>query len=137
MPICCGVFRGPCVARQRLKGSAMRPQKDRGDRCFCAELKGSSLVRARNCEGETAEAKQAAEDVLAQLGYVNVPVTIDNDEWQFNADYIGALAAGDAAAATDIAAEYIAHMQERTRHYRNLAQDALGRDVKHILLLHC
>ena len=87
-------------------------------------------------EGETPEAKAAAEDVLAELDYVNVPVTIDNDEWQLNADYLDALEEDDTAAAEEIAARYIAHMQERTGHFRSLAREAMGRDVKHILLLH-
>lgn len=87
-------------------------------------------------EGETEEAKQAASQVLADLGYVNVPVTIDNDEWRFNADYLDAIARGDIADAEQIADDYLAHMRERTQHFQALAQEALGRDVKHILLLH-
>lgn len=87
-------------------------------------------------EGETEEAKDAATQVLADLGYRNVPVTIDNDEWQFNADYLDAIALGDTAAAEQIATRYLAHMQERTAHFQELAQEALGRDVKHILLVH-
>ncbi|PJI84986.1 polysaccharide deacetylase [Yoonia maricola] len=87
-------------------------------------------------EGETEQAKADADAVLTGLGYVNVPVTIDNDEWRFNADYLDALAAGDDEAAQLIAAQYIAHMQERTMHFQALAHTAMGRDVKHILLLH-
>ncbi len=87
-------------------------------------------------EGETEDAKAAATQVLADLGYQNVPVTIDNDEWRFNADYLDAIALGDTAGAEQIADQYLAHMQERTAHFQNLAQEALGRDVKHILLLH-
>lgn len=87
-------------------------------------------------EGETEAAKTAADAVLTGLGYMNVPVTIDNDEWRFNADYLAALDVGDCAAAKQVAAQYIAHMQERTAHFQTLAQGALGRDVKHILLLH-
>lgn len=86
--------------------------------------------------GETEARKDAATAVLAKFGYQNVPVTIDNDEWQFNSDYMDALAANDDAAARQIAADYIAHMQERTLHFQTLAQGSMGRDVKHILLLH-
>ena len=87
-------------------------------------------------EGETEETKDVATAILAEFGYRNVPVTIDNDEWQFNRDYMDATAAGDDAAARQIGADYIAHMQDRTLHFQTLAQTALGRDVKHILLLH-
>ena len=87
-------------------------------------------------EGETEDTKEAATQILADLGYQNVPVTIDNDEWQFNSDYLDAIEGGDTDAAGQIAYQYVAHMQERTAHFQDLAQEALGRDVKHILLLH-
>ncbi|MEM8789283.1 MAG: polysaccharide deacetylase family protein [Pseudomonadota bacterium] len=87
-------------------------------------------------EGETQQTKAAAEAVLAALGYVNVPVTIDTDDWRYNADYLDALDQGDEAAAAEVAAAYVVHIQERTRHFEVLAQDALGREVPHILLLH-
>ncbi|MEM7489694.1 MAG: polysaccharide deacetylase family protein [Pseudomonadota bacterium] len=87
-------------------------------------------------EGETEAAKAAAAAILADLGYRNVPVTIDNDEWRFNADYMDALDAGDLAAAETIAAAYVDHMRERSVHFRDLARAAFGRDVAHILLLH-
>lgn len=87
-------------------------------------------------EGETEEAKTAATQTLADLGYKNVPVTIDNDEWKFNADYLDAIAASDTNRAERISDQYLAHMQERTAHFQRLANDALGRDVNHILLIH-
>ena len=87
-------------------------------------------------EGKTQKAKEMASKVLASLGYMNVPVTIDNDEWRFNASYVDALSRKDRSLAQKIANQYLAHMQERTTHFRNLARRAFGRDVKHILLLH-
>ncbi|WP_299971771.1 polysaccharide deacetylase family protein [uncultured Roseobacter sp.] len=87
-------------------------------------------------EGETEAAKTAATRVLEELGYQNVPVTIDNDEWQFNADYLAALEDGDEAAAATIARNYVAHMQIRTAFFQSLAIDELGGDVDHVLLVH-
>ncbi|MEM7728781.1 MAG: polysaccharide deacetylase family protein [Pseudomonadota bacterium] len=87
-------------------------------------------------EGETEEAKAAADQVLAELGYVNVPVTIDTDDWRYNADYLNALDRDDEAAAAEIADAYLAHMRERTLHFEALAEDTIGREVPHILLLH-
>ncbi len=87
-------------------------------------------------EGETEATKAAATQVLAEFGYQNVPVTIDNDEWQFNADYLEALEEGNAAVAATIARDYVAHMQERTAFFQTLAIDELGGDVDHILLIH-
>lgn len=87
-------------------------------------------------EGASEAAKTAATDVLTRMGYQNVPATIDNDEWKYNADYVDALANGNADAAQDIARAYIAHMQERTAFFQKLAQSQLGDDVDHILLIH-
>ena len=87
-------------------------------------------------EGESEAAKAAAMQVLSELGYQNVPVTIDNDEWQFNADYVEALEDGNEDVAAIIAQNYLAHMQERTAFFQALAIDELGGDVDHILLIH-
>lgn len=87
-------------------------------------------------EGETEATKAAATEVLSELGYQNVPVTIDNDEWQFNADYVAALEGGNDEAAAIIAQNYLAHMQERTAFFQSLAIRELGGDVDHILLIH-
>lgn len=87
-------------------------------------------------QGATAQAKEKAETILSALGYRNAPVSIDNDEWKYNADYLKAVDARDLPAATEIATTYIAHMQERTRHFQTLAKNKLGGDVDHVLLIH-
>lgn len=87
-------------------------------------------------EGASEKSKARADKVLSDLGYVNVPVTIDNDEWKYNADYLEALDAGDTHRASEIAESYLKHMQERSLYFQTLAQQKLGRDVNHILLLH-
>ena len=87
-------------------------------------------------EGKTERTKRAAENILKNQGYVNVPATIDNDEWKFNLDYVDALALGDERGARRIAKAYLAHMKERTAYFQALAKRAMGRDVSHILLLH-
>lgn len=86
--------------------------------------------------GESAAKRAAAQGILAELGYRNVPVSIDNDEWRFNAEYTKALKAGEREAAARIAQEYLAHMQERTAYFQRLAMEALGGDVDHTLLIH-
>lgn len=87
-------------------------------------------------EGTSADSKLAARVVLEDFGYVNVPVTIDNDEWRFNQAYVQALELGDQHGAAQIARDYLQHMKDQTLHFQSLAQSELGRDVKHILLLH-
>ncbi|MEL6523914.1 MAG: polysaccharide deacetylase family protein, partial [Pseudomonadota bacterium] len=87
-------------------------------------------------EGESEAAKGAADQVLADLGYVNAPVTIDTNDWSYNEKYLDALDRGDEQTAAKIVADYIAHLKERTLHFEAMAQDVLARDVSHILLLH-
>jgi peptidoglycan/xylan/chitin deacetylase (PgdA/CDA1 family) len=87
-------------------------------------------------EGESEAAKQAADTILGELGYQNVPVTIDTDDWKYNADYLDALDRGQTGEAARIAGAYLTHLKERTTHFRRLALDSQGREVAHILLLH-
>lgn len=120
-----------------LTPQAFREETARTDEALSRWMGESRLYRFPFLrEGETEAAKAAAEDVLAELGYVNAPVTIDTDDWRFNADYLDALEAGDEAAAAEIAEAYLAHMRERTLHSEALAQEAVDRDIPHILLLH-
>ena len=87
-------------------------------------------------EGATKEAKSVAKDILTQAGYLNVPVTIDNDEWQLKVTYTKALWRGDTVTAAKVADQYLAHMKERTVHFQTLARSELDRDVKHVFLFH-
>lgn len=117
---------------------AFRREVRRTDRAIRPWLKGSPKYYRFPYlrEGKTEKTKRAAENVLKNQGYVNVPVTIDNDEWKFNQDYIDALAMGDERGARRIANAYLAHMKERTAHFQALAKRVMGRDISHILLLH-
>ena len=87
-------------------------------------------------EGKTEKTKSIAEKVLQSHGYVNVPVTIDTDDWRFNLEYVDALEINDQRGARALAKAYLAHMKERTAHFQTLSLDVMGRDVSHILLLH-
>lgn len=120
-----------------LTTKAFRDETARTDRALSPWMSGPKYYRFPYLrEGKTEASKTAATQVLADLGYLNVPVSIDNDEWRYNQSYVDARAQGQDAAAQHIAALYIAHMQDRTAHFQQLSQAALGRDVKHILLLH-
>jgi hypothetical protein len=85
-------------------------------------------------EGKTEKSRQIADTVLKNQGYINAPVTIDNDEWRFNLEYVDALDMSDQLAAQRIANAYLAHMKERTAHFQSRAQLELGRDFSHVLL---
>ncbi len=121
----------------QLTPEAFRLETVRADRALADWLTEGKYYRFPFLhQGETPEKREAAAAILAQLGYRNVPVSIDNDEYRFNDDYMKALAKGDREAAQEIAGRYLRHMQERTGYFQALAQGRLSRDVRHILLLH-
>ncbi len=121
----------------KMTSDQFRSETQKSDAKLADWMVGRKLYRFPYLrQGETIEKRKASAKILADLGYRNVPVSIDNDEWRFNADYVKALSEGDRTAAEQIATRYLEHMQERTAHFQKLAQDKFGRDVKHILLLH-
>ncbi|HUP45652.1 MAG TPA: polysaccharide deacetylase family protein [Thermoanaerobaculia bacterium] len=80
--------------------------------------------------------KRAFEDFLRRRGYVNAPVTIDNDEYIYAAAYAGALRRRDAGLAKHIAGDYIRYMDSIFAFYEKLSRDTLGYELPQILLLH-
>jgi peptidoglycan-N-acetylglucosamine deacetylase len=86
--------------------------------------------------GATAEDKAGLEAYLKARGYVVAPVTVENDDWYFNARYVKARADGDAALAARIGEAYLAHWGVMFDWYDALAQQTFGRRVHHVALLH-
>lgn len=86
--------------------------------------------------GSTERDHDQIRQYLLKHGYVTAHVTIDNDDWSFNRDYVAALKVKDAAKAQALASDYLKHMKEQTRHFEIRAQEVAGRPVSHILLLH-
>lgn len=76
--------------------------------------------------------KRAFEDFLAKRGYVNAPVTIDNDEYI----YADVYARAGAATKKKVAADYIRYMDSVFAFYEKLSRDTLGYEPPQILLLH-
>ncbi|MBW3552548.1 MAG: polysaccharide deacetylase family protein [Gemmatimonadetes bacterium] len=106
---------------------------------FLRELTGESSLPFRYPylhRGPTAERLRAGRAVLEALGSTVAPVTIDTGDWIIDDAYVAALEAGDDARARAIADAYLAHVTRAARHYRQVAEERLGRDVPHILLLH-
>ena len=87
-------------------------------------------------EGDTLEKRDAARAWLAAHGYRTAQVTIDFDDWAFNAPYVRCLAAHDGKAAASLREQYVANALNMLGIYRGLAQKLLGREIGHVLLLH-
>lgn len=85
------------------------------------------------------DTEQKHDDVLNYLKnkmYIIVPVTIDNDEWLFNQNYVEALKQNDHIKMLEIGEAYLDHMKTETKRNVDLAYEKFKRSVKHILLIH-
>ena len=76
--------------------------------------------------------KRAFEDFLRKRGYVNAPVTIDNDEYIYAEVY----ARADAATQRRVAADYIRYMDSVFAFYETFSRETLGYEPPQVLLLH-
>lgn len=104
-----------------------------------SEQRGRSLRLFRHTFLRTGATETDRDGLLAFLmarGYVMVPVTVENDDWYFNARYAKARAAGDAALAARIGEAYLAHWTTMLDWYDALARRTFGRPVDHVALLH-
>jgi peptidoglycan/xylan/chitin deacetylase (PgdA/CDA1 family) len=86
--------------------------------------------------GHTVERYQAGRDAIAAMGGIVAPITIETLDWIMDAAYVAALRRGDETRARAIADAYLDHVVAASRHYRAVAEERVGRDVAHILLLH-
>jgi peptidoglycan/xylan/chitin deacetylase (PgdA/CDA1 family) len=87
-------------------------------------------------QGPTRAKYDSISDFLQANTFINVPVSIDNDDWLFNKHYTEALKLGNSPVADSIGREYLAHMREMTLRFDSIAVAKMHRDIKHILLLH-
>jgi len=86
--------------------------------------------------GPTEEKKKSIEKFLIANEYINVPVTIDNSEWIFNALYVGAMKKEDEEQKHLIGNLYVQHMKEYIDHYESLHHQLNPDTISQILLIH-
>ena len=87
--------------------------------------------------GYPAANQRAIDGWLASHGYRIAPVTIDADDWEFAEPYDDAIARHDMKAQRRIMAEYLAYTARRIDWARRSARLLFGRDIAHVMLLHC
>lgn len=87
-------------------------------------------------EGKTVEQRDRMRAFLREHGYRNGSVTIDASDWYIDGRLRKRLAANPKADVTAYRDFYLAHILDRATYYDDLARKALGRSVKHTLLLH-
>jgi len=82
--------------------------------------------------GTDMETKNGLSRFLAQRGYTVAPVSVDNAEWIFALAYDRS----DAELKSKIVDSYIQYMSDKIAFFENESQKLLGRNIRHILLLH-
>ncbi len=87
-------------------------------------------------EGDTAAKRDGARAFLAAHGYRNGHVSIDASDWYYDQRLQVRLGQEPNADLGPYRKAYLDHLWDRAQYYQGLARAVLGRDVKHVLLLH-
>jgi peptidoglycan/xylan/chitin deacetylase (PgdA/CDA1 family) len=87
-------------------------------------------------EGRTISSRDSIRTALAQMGYANGYVTIDNYDWYINGLLQKALKEGKKVDMEALKKMYISHIWGSIQFYHNIALQNLGRSPRHVLLLH-
>ena len=87
-------------------------------------------------EGDTAAKRDAMRSFLAQHGYRNGSVTIDNSDWVIDRRLSARLKKDPSADVKPYRDYYLEHMWARSEYYDSLARRVAGRAVKHTVLVH-
>ncbi|MGB7923036.1 MAG: polysaccharide deacetylase family protein [Pyrinomonadaceae bacterium] len=87
-------------------------------------------------EGETVAKRDGMRAFLKEHGYRNGHVTIDASDWFVDQRMRARLTKNPKAELAPYRDYYLIHLWERALYYNDLSLKALGRSVKHTLLLH-
>lgn len=87
-------------------------------------------------EGDTLEKRDGMRQLMAERGYINAYVTIDNYDWYIEHLFQQAIAADPSLDLERVRAFYVSQMMAAVNHYDQMAIAHLGRSPKHVLLLH-
>jgi len=87
-------------------------------------------------EGDTAEQRDRMRAFLAEHGYQNGAVTIDASDWYIDERLRKRLEADPHADTAGYRDYYLRHISDRANYYDSIARTALGRSIRHTLLVH-
>lgn len=87
-------------------------------------------------EGETVEKRDAMRAFLAQHGYRNGHVTIDNSDWAIDQRLTARIKKDPAADLKPYRDFYLEHVWARAQYYDALARRVVGRPISHTVLVH-
>ena len=86
--------------------------------------------------GETNEKRDAVRAHLRREGYVTAEVTIDADDWAYNAPFARCSDAHDQGKLAELRRDFVAQHVEELQRMRALTRELAGGDVPQVLLLH-
>jgi len=86
--------------------------------------------------GLTGEKHDSLKAFLKLHQYQEAPVSVDNDDYIFAYAYSKAMSKKDQQLMDRIGRDYIDYMEKKLVYFENQSNKLLGRNVKHILLLH-
>ena len=114
-------------------------------------LLGDSLPRALSLEagrpyrfhrlpflhsGASDAARATVDSALASLGLRAAPVTVDSRDWEFNAAWLAARAAGDSATLARLPDAFLDFVDRTLAYHEELVTRLRRKPVAHVLLLH-
>ncbi len=86
--------------------------------------------------GDTAEKKNGFDSFVAAHGYRIAPVTIQIEDWMFNAPYAEARAQHDTKKAALVVSTYLAHTTDQFDYSEKLSQSSFHREIPLVMLMH-
>ena len=86
--------------------------------------------------GTNARSYDSLISFLKSRGYILVPVTIINDDWLFNRDYIKAIEIQDLDLAEKIKKRYLEFTKRRFEFYIQASRQIFGSDIDQVFLIH-
>jgi peptidoglycan/xylan/chitin deacetylase (PgdA/CDA1 family) len=87
-------------------------------------------------EGDTNEKRDGVREYLSARGYIKAEVSIDADDWAFNAPFSRCTEQNDVASLTQLHQLFVDEHVEELRRMRELGHRLVHREVRQILLLH-
>jgi peptidoglycan/xylan/chitin deacetylase (PgdA/CDA1 family) len=87
-------------------------------------------------EGENADKRAAAREVLARRGYRVAAVAMDFTDWAWTAPYARCRDSGNKAAVARLEQLFLQSSRENIAYYRQLSRTVYGREIPYVLILH-
>jgi peptidoglycan-N-acetylglucosamine deacetylase len=87
-------------------------------------------------EGDTLEKRHAVRDYLKQNGYQIAQVSMDFEDYLWNAPYARCVAKQDEKSIEALRASYLATADQYITVFRDLTHTLYGRDISYVLLMH-